>query len=80
MSIESGFAPVQWNGSGGIPAPVHMRAYEVYKHCYGEQQALCEGWCRGGFSAGELIALLYAYPFPREEWRARVNEAIKTKA
>ncbi|WP_141695189.1 hypothetical protein [Pseudomonas graminis] len=33
--------------------------------------------CRGGFSSGELMAFLYAYPFPKAEWSARVQEAFK---
>jgi hypothetical protein len=37
---------------------------------------LVTGNCRGGFSAGELIAFLYARSFPKSEWRARVDEAF----
>lgn len=55
---------------------VYMAAYEVYRHCFGEQQAMIEGHCRGGFGIGELIAFLYARPFPRDQWRARVDEAL----
>lgn len=62
-----------------IPDAVHMAAYEVYCHCYGAQPALIEGWCRGGFGMGELIAFLYARAFPRSEWRDRVREAFATK-
>lgn len=62
---------------GGVcPQVVTMRAYEVYRHVFGEQKALVEGSCRGGFSAGELIAFLYAYPFPQSEWKERVDEAL----
>ncbi len=56
---------------------VTMAAYEVYVHCYGEQKAMVTGDCRGGFSAGELIAFLYAKPFPKKEWSARVDEALR---
>jgi hypothetical protein len=59
------------------PAVVTMRAYEVYCHLYGEQEALVTGGCRGGFGAGELVAFLYARSFPKEEWRARVKEAFR---
>lgn len=59
------------------PQVVTLRAYEVYKHCHGEQEALITGGCRGGFSAGELVAFLYAYPFPKAEWSARVDEAFR---
>lgn len=59
---------------------VTLRAYEVYCHVYGPQQAMVEGSCRGGFSAGELIAFLYAMTFPREEWRDRVDEAFRDMA
>ena len=60
---------------GRAPQVVTMRAYEVYCHVYSPQKALVTGGCRGGFSAGELIAYLYAYSFPREQWRSRVTEA-----
>lgn len=75
--------PVQIKRTGypreGAKAPkvVTMRAYEVYCHVFGPQEAMVTGHCRGGFSAGELIAFLYAYPFPKEEWRARMEEAFK---
>jgi ribonuclease PH len=59
------------------PVAVTMRAYEVYCHVHGPQPALVTGWCRGGFSAGELIAFLYAHTFPKEEWRARADEAFR---
>lgn len=59
-----------------VGVAVAMQAYEVYSHVYGPQQALIEGSCRGGFSTGELVAFLYAYPFPRGEWRQRVDEAF----
>jgi len=59
------------------PQVVTRAAYEVYCHVYGPQEALVTGGCRGGFSAGELIALLYAKTFPRSEWKNRVNEALK---
>jgi hypothetical protein len=59
------------------PQVVTLRAYEVYRHVYGDQRALIEDGCRGGFGVGELIAFLYAYGFPRNEWRARVDEALR---
>lgn len=63
--------------SGGrVPVVVAMRAYEVYSHVYGPQQAMIEGSCRGGFSEGELIAFLYAFGFPKPEWSKRVDEAL----
>lgn len=66
------------NGQGGqAPQVVTLRAYEVYSHVYGEQKALIEGACRGGFGSGELIAFLYAHSFPKTEWRARVDEALR---
>lgn len=63
-----------------VPASVALRAYEVYCHVYGAQPALVDlkgRSCRGGFSVGELIAFLYARSFPKEEWKARVQEAFK---
>ena len=59
-----------------VPQVVSMAAYEVYSHVYAPQEALITGNCRGGFSAGELIAFLYARSFPKKEWNYRVNEAI----
>lgn len=59
------------------PQTVTLRAYEVYCHLYGAQQAMVVDGCRGGFSVGEIIAFLYAHSFPKEEWRARVDEAFQ---
>lgn len=53
-----------------------MKCYEVYKKLWGEQQALIEGECRGGFGVNEVIGLLYAASFPQSEWRARFDEAM----
>lgn len=82
MTSEPPVHPVQIksrpNGQGGqAPQAVTLRAYEVYSHVYGEQKALIEGGCRGGFGSGELIAFLYAHSFPKAEWRARVDEALR---
>lgn len=60
-----------------VPAVVTRRAYEVYCELYGEQPAIVTGDCRGGFAISEIIGFLYAYPFPRAEWRKRVEEAWK---
>lgn len=72
--------PVQVKGNyhshAEISTAVTMKAYEVYCHCYGKQEALVTGECRGGFSSGELIAFLYAATFPKAEWRQRVEEAF----
>jgi len=46
-------APVQ-GYTGGIPWSLHLRAYDAYHKKYGEQDALIQGGCRGGFSVGEL--------------------------
>lgn len=56
---------------------VTLRAYEVYKAVHGEQKALIEGECRGGFGVGEIIAFLYAHTFPQAEWAKRCDEAFK---
>jgi len=71
--------PVQTakGGRGYAPTTVTMRAYAVYCHVYGEQEALVTGDCRGGFGTGELIAFLYAHSFPKAEWKARVTEAFR---
>lgn len=43
---------------------MHLRAYNEYCKRYGPQQALIEGWCRGGFGDTELDDLI---PGWREE-------------
>ena len=61
-----------------ISSDVTLRAYEVYCHVYHPQPAMVDlagKGCRGGFSVGELLGFLYARSFPKEEWRARVQEA-----
>lgn len=79
MSIET--HPVQVNRRNErLPARcskvVTLKAYEVYRHVFGDQPELIEGTCRGGFGVNELIALLYAAAFPKAEWRQRVDEAL----
>lgn len=77
------FHPIQIGDLGRnpkVPSEVTLRAYEVYSHVYGEQPAMIDlagRGCRGGFGAGELIAFLYAYPFPKAEWTSRVYEAMR---
>ena len=78
--VEIPVHPVQvkrYREQAYAPQTVTMRAYEVYCALYGKQEAMVTGECRGGFSAGELIAFLYAYSFPKTEWRARVDEAFR---
>lgn len=62
--------------SASVNHHVYLAAYEVYSAVYGPQQALLDGWCRGGFATSELVAFLYARAFPRQEWTARVEEAM----
>jgi hypothetical protein len=62
---------------GKCPQVVTLRAYEVYRKVYGEQESMITGYCRGGFGTGELIALLYARSFPEKEWDSRVDEALE---
>jgi hypothetical protein len=62
-----------------VPAEVALRAYEVYCHIHGPQPAMVDlagRNCRGGFGVGELIAFLYARSFPKDEWRARADQAF----
>lgn len=66
----------QGYAQGVCPQTVTLAAYEVYSHVYGPQPALITGGCRGGFGTGELIAFLYARSFPKDQWRARVDEAM----
>jgi len=77
MAIQLHPVQTSCQGHARVPKIVTMRAYEVYCHLYGEQEALVTGGCRGGFGSGELIAFLYAYPFPKSEWGARVQEALR---
>lgn len=72
--------PVQMRGVdpnqvAHISKAVALRAYEVYCHLHGPQEKIITGWCRGGMGVGEYIKFLYAWPFPREEWWDRVEEA-----
>ena len=64
------------NRQARCPKVVTMRAYEAYCEFWSSQEALVTGDCRGGFGTGELIALLYAMTFPKNEWRARFDEAL----
>ncbi len=59
-----------------ITSSVTLSAYEVYAEVFGSQKAMITDGCRGGFSANELIAFLYAKAFPRAEWAHRVDEAL----
>lgn len=80
--MEGKLFPVQQRpnhrgNAGTVNESVYMAAYEVYAHVYGEQKAMIEGHCRGGFGAGEIIAFLYAKSFPKNEWAKRIDEALK---
>lgn len=86
MADELKLFPVQRPGTrdyghpelkGLIRESVYMAAYEVYCHVFRPQAALIEGDCRGGFSTGELIAFLYAKSFPKDQWSARTDEALR---
>lgn len=63
--------------SARCPQIVTRKAYEVYCAIFGPQEALVTDGCRGGFGAGELIALLYARGFPKAEWSSRFDEALR---
>lgn len=75
--VQGGNRHARAREPGSVNAAVYLRAYEVYSNVHGPQQALIEGWCRGGFGKGELVAYLYASGFPQAEWKARVDEALK---
>lgn len=64
------------NGSR-VRTEVTLRAYEVYCEVYAPQPAMVTNGCRGGFGIGELVAFLYARSFPKDEWPARVEEALR---
>lgn len=82
MSDQPAVMPVQAKAKDGKPATLRaevvLRAYEVYCHVYGKQEAMVTGWCRGGFSSGEIVAMLYARSFPKEEWSRRMDEAYES--
>lgn len=59
-----------------VSKEIALSAYEVYCHCYGPQDALVTGGCRGGLAVSEVIAFLYAKSFPKAEWKTKVNEAF----
>jgi hypothetical protein len=65
------------NEQSRIYTKVTLMAYEVYCKIFSKQEAIVTGNCRGGFSTGELICLLYARNFPRNEWRDRFHEAME---
>ena len=70
--------PIRYGATRGwLSKSVTMRAYEVYCAVYGSQEAMVTDGCRGGFGVGELIAFLYARSFPKDQWRARVDEALR---
>ncbi len=59
-----------------VSKDIYMAAYEVYCYVYAPQEAMVTGSCRGGFGIGELVAFLYAKSFPKEQWRAKTDEAF----
>jgi hypothetical protein len=69
-----GTHPVQmklnYGGGRHLTTAVTLRTYEVYCHLYRPQPAMVTGDCRGGFSAGEIVAFLYARSFPQTEGRS----------
>ena len=81
QAVSEELMPIQKSrpyGAGAfVPKVVYMRAYEVYAHLYGPQEAMLNGHCRGGFGVGELTAFLYAASFPRKDWRDRFDEALR---
>lgn len=79
MNVANGFHPVQTSRAPEqLPEAVTLRAYEVYTALHGAQPAMVTGGCRGGFGLHELIAYLYARSFPRVEWDARFEEALRS--
>ena len=72
LLAERKLAPVQ-GYSAGIPWAMHLRAYDAYCKKHGGQQALIEGWCRGGFCTEELDVFLPG-------WRDELSELTKLKA
>jgi len=84
MSDEIELHPVQVHTHphyrAQVSSLVTRRAYEVYCELYGEQPAMMDlkgRDCRGGFGVIELFGFLYARSFPKDQWRARFEEACK---
>lgn len=77
FALTNGTATHPVQHFGRVRGLVTLRAYEVYRELHGAQVALVTGECRSGFGAGELFAYLYARSFPREQWRARFDEALR---
>lgn len=77
------FHPVQMRADlrdAKLPSEVTLRAYEVYCALWGAQPAMVDlagRGCRGGFGIGELVAMLYARSFPKDEWLKRFEEACR---
>ena len=71
MPIQKHDAP------SSIHMAIYMRAYEVYCEIFSPQEHIISGDCRGGFGTLELIALLYAHSFPKNEWKSRFQEAFQ---
>ena len=65
-------APVQ-GYAAGIPWAMHLRAYDAYCKKYGQQRALVEGGCRGGFHVNELDLFIPG-------WREELSEMAKLQA
>jgi hypothetical protein len=73
--VQFGRSQIHPTLAARVPVVVSMRAYEVYCHLWGKQEAMVTGECHGGFGVGEIVCLLYARSFPKEEWRQRYTEA-----
>lgn len=52
---------------------MHLRAYDAYCKRYGKQEALIEGWCRGGFGTCELDMFIPG-------WREEISVLNQLKA
>lgn len=82
MSDDIKLMPIQKSrllprDSASVNEAVYMRAYEIYSHIFAPQPAMIKDGCRGGFGFEELVCFLYAGNFPRDQWRARMDEAFK---
>lgn len=71
MDYGDKLAPVQ-GFTPGIPWELHLRSYDVYRKKYGDQPALIEGWCRGGFGTYELDQFIPG-------WREEVSQFAAMK-
>ena len=59
-----------------VPASVTERVLEVRNAIGAKQRTVESVVALGGYSPTEIVASLYAWPFPRDEWARLYEEAL----